>query len=484
MIQEWFKELLIDGIISNLSGTFDTVNTKVGEIAGEVGMTPAGWNGGIFNMIRGLSETVIVPIAGIILTFVMCYELIQLIVEKNNLHDFDTWLFWKWIFKTFCAVLIVTNTWNIVMAVFDVAQSVVNQSAGVIMLFGLTKRQLVCFGSAALVGVPLFFLSKGSMGTTPAALCMILVMLPFFLFALYEKNGQTPEALLGNLIQCKFIRPKKRVYQTNNAYSALEKQAELERTVGRIASGAGKRGKGWRRLTRQERKQIEAVIRQAKGDGKNHTVQASLPFRNMHPDGLCRLDDRHFSKTIAYADVSYRLAGPDDQRDIFSMYAVYMSTLGNRPDLFPSSGYVPKYVTNPPAKYEIPAEYLSDERFAALITEAEKYLGFPYVWGGSSPQTSFDCSGFVSYVLTSSGLCDTGRLGAQGLYNISTPVSEPRPGDLVFFVGTYDTPGVSHVGFYVGDGMLLHCGDPIQYTSLNTNYWQSHLYAYGRPPYN
>ena len=133
MIQEWFKELLIDGIISNLSGTFDTVNAKVGEIAGEVGMTPSGWNGGIFNIIRSLSETVIVPIAGIILTFVMCYELIQLIVEKNNLHDFDTWIFWKWIFKTFCAVLIVTNTWNIVMAVFDMAQSVVNQSAGVII---------------------------------------------------------------------------------------------------------------------------------------------------------------------------------------------------------------------------------------------------------------------------------------------------------------------------------------------------------------
>ena len=171
-------------------------------------------------------------------------------------------------------------------------------------------------------------------------------------------------------------------------------------------------------------------------------------------------------------------------QETLSMYAVYMSTLGNRPDLFPSSGYVPKYVTNPPAKYKIPAEYLSDERFAALITEAEKYLGFPYVWGGSSPSTSFDCSGFVSYVLTNSGLCNTGRLGAQGLYNISTPVSEPRPGDLVFFVGTYDTPGVSHVGFYVGDGMLLHCGDPIQYTSLNSNYWQSHFYAYGRPPYN
>ena len=132
-IQAWFREVLIDGIISNLSGTFDTVNTKVAEIAGEVGMTPSGWNGGIFNMIRSLSETVIVPIAGIILTFVMCYELIQLIVEKNNLHDFDTWLFWKWIFKTFCAVLIVTNTWNIVMAVFDVAQSVVSRASGLVI---------------------------------------------------------------------------------------------------------------------------------------------------------------------------------------------------------------------------------------------------------------------------------------------------------------------------------------------------------------
>lgn len=182
MIQEWFKELLIDGIISNLTGMFDTLNTKVGEIAGEVGMTPAAWNSSIFNMIRNLSETVIVPIAGIILTFVMCY--------------------------------------------------------------------------------------------------------------------------------------------------------------------------------------------------------------------------------------------------------------------------------------------------------------YPYVWGGSSPSTSFDCSGFVSYVLTNSGLCNTGRLGAQGLYNISTPVSDPQPGDLVFFVGTYDTSGVSHVGIYVGDGMMLHCGDPIQYSNLNTSYWQSHFYAYGRPPYN
>ena len=175
--------------------------------------------------------------------------------------------------------------------------------------------------------------------------------------------------------------------------------------------------------------------------------------------------------------------------ETLSMYAVYMSTLGNRSDLFPSSWYVDKYITTPPEDYEIPAEYLSDERFAALITEAEKYLGYPYVWGGSSPSTSFDCSGFVSYVLTNSGLCNIGRLGAQGLYNISTRVSDPQPGDLVFFVGTYDTAGISHVGFYVGlddagNPMFLHCGDPIQYARLNTSYWQQHFYAYGRPPYD
>ena len=167
-----------------------------------------------------------------------------------------------------------------------------------------------------------------------------------------------------------------------------------------------------------------------------------------------------------------------------SLYAVYMSSLGNRPDLFPQSGYISKYYENPPAKYEIPPEQLNDEKFARLIDEAEKYLGFPYVWGGSSPETSFDCSGFVSYVLTNSGLYNTGRLGAQGLYNISTRVSTPQAGDLVFFTGTYDTPGVSHCGIYVGNGMMIHCGDPISYTSIETSYWQSHFYAFGRLTYN
>lgn len=132
-ITEWLKELLVGGITSNLSGMFDSVNQKVAEISGQVGMTPQGWNGSIYNMIHNLSETVIVPIAGVILAFVMTLELIQIITDKNNFHEIETAVFFKWIFKTACAILIVTNTWNIVMGVFDVAQHVVNQAAGVII---------------------------------------------------------------------------------------------------------------------------------------------------------------------------------------------------------------------------------------------------------------------------------------------------------------------------------------------------------------
>jgi len=131
-ITGWLKEILVSGIVSNLSGMFDNVNQKVGEISTQVGMTPQAWNGGIFSMIQNLSETVMIPIAGLVLTFVMTMEFIQLIMDKNNMNDFDTWIFFKWILKTSCAILIVTNTWNIVMAVFDVSQSIVNSASGII----------------------------------------------------------------------------------------------------------------------------------------------------------------------------------------------------------------------------------------------------------------------------------------------------------------------------------------------------------------
>ena len=407
-ITEWRKEMLIGGIVSNLSGMFDATNQKVAEISGQVGLSPQAWNGSIFSMIQNLSETVIVPIAGAILAFVMTLELIQLITDINNLTDMDTWIFFKWAFKSAAAVLIVTNTWTIVMGVFDAAQSVVASASGLIIgdtsidissvmvgiedrliemelgpLFGLwfqslfvgitmwalticifiitfgrmieiylvtsvapipmatmmgkewggmgqnylrsllalgfqafliivcvaiyavlvqniairyccallclrpaacpkqyfrrtdpgrrklkmayvpvpkdlskvktkvafnlTKRQLVCFGSGALIGVPLFFLLRGPAGNSVAAMCMMLVMLPFFMLAMYEKHGQPLEKIVGNILKVAVIRPRQRPYRTNNFYAALERQANLDKEVYDIVRGkdkaAGRKGR-------------------------------------------------------------------------------------------------------------------------------------------------------------------------------------------------------------------------------------------------
>ena len=169
---------------------------------------------------------------------------------------------------------------------------------------------------------------------------------------------------------------------------------------------------------------------------------------------------------------------PGDQ---LASYAAYMSTLGNREDLF--AGVPGASTLKEPEYYEIPPEALEDETFAAMIAEGEKYLGYPYVWGGSSPATSFDCSGFVCWVINHSSW-SVGRTTAQGLFNICTPVSgsQAKPGDLIFFMGTYDTPEVSHVGIYVGGGQMLHCGNPISYASVNIPYWQEHFYCFGRLP--
>ena len=168
-----------------------------------------------------------------------------------------------------------------------------------------------------------------------------------------------------------------------------------------------------------------------------------------------------------------------------SMYATYMGVLGNRPDLFSSSSYVQIYYNTEYEDYEIPPEALEDEQFAAMIKEAEKYLGYPYVWGGSSPSTSFDCSGFVSWVVNNCEVgWNIGRLNAEGLRGICTRVSAAnvRPGDLIFFEGTYDTAGASHVGIYVGNNMMVHCGDPIQYANISSSYWQEHFLSFGRLP--
>ena len=163
------------------------------------------------------------------------------------------------------------------------------------------------------------------------------------------------------------------------------------------------------------------------------------------------------------------------------MYAVYMETKGNKPELFGDNPYVNR---GEYTDYEIPPDALTDSTFAAMIQEAEKYLGMAYVWGGSSPSTGFDCSGFVSWVINHSGW-SVGRLGAQGLFNTCTPISpgNAQPGDLIFFTGTYDSPGpVSHVGIYVGGGYMIHCGNPISYADITKTYWVNHFYSFGRLP--
>ena len=206
-------------------------------------------------------------------------------------------------------------------------------------------------------------------------------------------------------------------------------------------------------------------------DGNTHTDTYEVPYDYY----ICTVTLENFN--LSHVPVYIM------DEETLSAYSLYMSTLGNRPDLFSGSQYPHASTLKEPTHYDVPPEALEDERFAAMLKEAEKYIGYPYVWGGSSPSTSFDCSGFISWVINHSGW-NVGRLGAQGLYNICTPVSssQAKPGDLVFFVGTYDTPGVSHVGLYVGNSVMLHCGDPISYTNLNSNYWQSHFYSFGRLP--
>ena len=170
--------------------------------------------------------------------------------------------------------------------------------------------------------------------------------------------------------------------------------------------------------------------------------------------------------------------------DGMHLYAVYMSTLGNRPDLFPTNEYPNASQREDYLDYDVPRSALEDEVFAKMVAEAEKYLGYPYVWGGTNPATSFDCSGYVSWVINHSGW-NYGRLGVMGLEDVCTPVSRAnaRPGDLVFFIGTYDAPypdRPTHVGIYVGSGMMIHCGSPISYANINTPYWQNHYYGFGR----
>ena len=223
-IADWIKGILTAGIMSNLSGLFDDVNAQVGNIAQQVGTKPSSFEPRVFAMIEAHSRNVVLPIAGIILTFIACYELIEMITQHNNMAQFEPALIMRWIFKTAVSVWLISNTFDIVMAVFDITQKVVSDSSGIIAgNTRLTKRQLLCFGTAALIGVPLFFVLRDSGGNTAATLGMMAVMLPAFFLGMYEKNGQPMEKLLSYYVQSRFLRPKIRPYKTNNYYAILMK---------------------------------------------------------------------------------------------------------------------------------------------------------------------------------------------------------------------------------------------------------------------
>ena len=241
-----------------------------------------------------------------------------------------------------------------------------------------------------------------------------------------------------------------------NAFTPAQVQAELQALFDQQYT-----------LTTREEVQIRyRTVTWTDEEGNEHESEEAYEYYILHVTLR-----NHSLGTVAVENLT------EDEK---GRYAAILELKGNKPYLFGDNIYA-----NPSEgeHYEIPGEALSDPSFAALITEAEKYLGYPYVWGGSNPSTSFDCSGFVCWVFTNSGVHNLPRTTAQGIYNQCAiiPSSEAKPGDIIFFTGTYDSAGpVSHVGIYVGDGMMIHCGSPIQYANINTSYWQQHFYAFGR----
>lgn len=402
-ITDWLKEMLVSAIMGNLSGMFESVNNQVGEIATSVGMTPANFSPGVFAMVRNISESVIIPIAGLILTFIACYELIQMIIDHNNLANFETWIFFKWVFKTFVAVMLITNTFNITMAVFDVTQHVINASAGIIS------------GNTAIDDL--------------------------------DEINHNPYELAA------YLTVKFEDYTRDEVQATLqwlfEQQYELT-------------------LTEVVEIRTRTTSSTDPETGETTTEEEDYEYYILN----VKLRNKGLNSVISNSGLS---------EDDMERYRILLQTRGNRPDIFGNDIYATpggEYTD-----YDIPGEALTDTRFANMIREAEKYLGYPYVWGGSSPSTSFDCSGFVSYVINHCGNgWSVGRLTANGLMGVCDiiPKSSAKPGDLIFFQGTYDTSGASHVGIYVGNGMMIHCGNPISYASIESNYWQQHFYCFGR----
>lgn len=339
------------------------------------------------------------------------------------------------------------------------------------------------------------------------ALCMagILALMICLLMSGLSSCSAMLEGVTGAITSTSYTAENPDIRQAEADYTALEKQ--LEREMGSIEqthSGYDEYRYDVDTIGHDPNELI-AYLTVKFGDFKPDEVQAAIKdlfehqytvtltpvsetryktVSHTYKDGTTSSRRVAYTYKILYVTVRNRSLGTVVREllteDEYKRYLVIFQQKGNRPDIFGDNIYA-----NPSEgpKYEIPGEALSDPSFKALITEAEKYLGLPYVWGGSSPSTSFDCSGFVCWVYTASGVHDLPRTTATGIYNQCTVISksEAKPGDLVFFTKTYDCDGpVSHIGIYVGNGMMIHAGSPIKYASIETSYWQEHFYAFGR----
>ena len=339
------------------------------------------------------------------------------------------------------------------------------------------------------------------------ALCMagILALMVCLLMSGLSSCSAMLEGVTGAITSTSYTAEDPDIRQTESDYTALEKQLERELdSIEQTHSGYDEYRYDVDTIGHDPNELI-AYLTVNFNDFKPDEVQAALKdlFEQQYTVTLTPVSETRYktvshtnkdgttsSRRVAYTykilfvTVRNRSLGTVVREllteDEYKRYLVIFQQKGNRPDIFGDNIYA-----NPSEgpKYEIPGEALSDPSFKALITEAEKYLGYPYVWGGSSPSTSFDCSGFVCWVYTASGVHNLPRTTATGIYNQCTVISksEAKPGDLVFFIKTYDCDGpVSHIGIYVGNGMMIHAGSPIKYASIETSYWQKHFYAFGR----
>lgn len=339
------------------------------------------------------------------------------------------------------------------------------------------------------------------------ALCMagILALMVCLLMSGLSSCSAMLEGVTGAITSTSYTAEDPDIRQTESDYTALEKQLERELdSIEQTHSGYDEYRYDVDTIGHDPNELI-AYLTVNFNDFKPDEVQAALKdlFEQQYTVTLTPVSETRYktvshtnkdgttsSRRVAYTykilfvTVRNRSLGTVVREllteDEYKRYLVIFQQKGNRPDIFGDNIYA-----NPSEgpKYEIPGEALSDPSFKALITEAEKYLGYPYVWGGSSPSTSFDCSGFVCWVYTASGVHNLPRTTATGIYNQCTVISksEAKPGDLVFFTKTYDCDGpVSHIGIYVGNGMMIHAGSPIKYASIETSYWQKHFYAFGR----